>query len=628
LAAVAHAGLPLEQWRDLLAGGPRVACFLPDPSAFYELTAGLGGNVELLDTGEAVNRWMHAVRASLVDLDACFEGTEGDPLWQASDLAERNPSVCGVNYLACAWLAGIEALSTPRQPIVFVVGHSGLGLALLREAEKLGYRTDWRHPDRWVHAWPGLAGFWRKARLLWGGIKERWRHLRQLRERKACLDRMGFPRPGPGVRDRLVAVWAGASTFPPAAPLRRDPYYGSLPGHLRDRGERTLFLAVPLSWVDSFEDIARSAKASPEEVFLPEHCMGTGQALLDALRTLVWKPRQTRPFLLAGRDASWLLRDALWEERSKARQMQALQFMHVAPGLASLGVRPRGLLHLYENQPWEKLLRMGVRRSFPDCPCTGYMHAPFSRNYISFLPSKKDRDSGNMPDRLVTPGRAWVDIMGREGLPPERLFEGPSLRLGHLFPACPAGMGLSEGSVAQESVENSAGSKGVAVLMAGSMDLHEFGAAVRFLLPGALRAFPELRAWVKPHPKAPARELAALRSEVLPGGACFTTRPADELLPLVDAVLHCGSTLALEALCLGKHPVFLAPPAGLDMDKLDWFPGAGLSIRTSGQLASAMRAIAGESPAQARARWARGRQILQDLFNPVSEGSLKVFLQH
>jgi hypothetical protein len=624
LAAVVHASLPPESWKDLLPGHPRLACFLTNPAAFHRLVKSLDMQAEFLDTGEAVNRWMGTIRSSLVNLDIAFDGTENDPLWQASDLAERNPSICGLNHLACVWLAGVEALSSVRGPVILVVEHSGLGLVLLREARKLGYRAVWRHPNRMVQAWPSLAEPWRWSRLLWAGVRNRWNHLLDFTKRKAALARIGPRLPVPGKRDRLVALWADASTFPPKEHLREDAYYGCLPGLFRDKGERTLYLALSLCWVDPFDAIVRTAAATAEETILPEQCLGIGQALSACLRTLFWRPRMARRLLLDGRDATWLLRDALHEVRAGIRQTEALHFLHVGRYLERLGVRPDALMHLYENQPWEKTLRMGIKRAFPGISCTGYMHAPFSRNYIGFLPSRKDVEAGNIPDLLVTPGRAWLDIMLREGMPAGKLAEGPSLRHGHYHAACQA----QHAAVNASPGGTSARRESLAVLLAGPMDMRKFEADIGFVLAGAMSSLPRLRALLKPHPKAASLELASVQKRPLPGGACLTGKPAPELLPIVDAVLHSGSTLALEALCLGKNPIFLGSPAGLDMDKLDWFPGVSQTVRTPAELTDALRALSLETASQAQARRERGKDVLKQLFNPASSALLDIFFQH
>lgn len=622
LAAFIDAGLAPRHWLDLFENGTSVAYLGQDTSLRQSVLAACAGRARHIDLGEALNRRAEAVREDFINLDRHVRHTERDILWQASDLAERNPFTSPLYHDVCARLAGEELLRNAHGRVLVFVENPALAQELARAARELGWRTLRRTGNALADRFPFFDGLRRGWRLFCDGLANRAAHLESLRRKKAALAALAASGRDPWARlangvDILLTVWADTVTFPPGEPKSRDPYWGELPGFLHGRNLRTAWLASPADWVEPYADIAGAVAASPEASLLPEDCHTLARARWDALHTLFWRPRLKAPFRIGGRDMTALFRDAVRQERSKPRQMTALAYLRIGPALRAKGIEIREVLHLYENQPWEKCLRAGFRRAYPTTRLSACQHVPFSRLYPSFHPSHRDAAAGLLPDRLIVPGPFWVDALARSGYPARRLVCGPALRLGYLFKNT-TGAGTC-----------GSGRAGLTVLAVGAMDPVEIKDMLFRLLAPAVEAVEGVRVLVKFHPRmdaTPKRELLDRLDQL--GGDRFevTCRPMEELLPVSEVVFYTSSGVCYEALNLGRRTVFASTEGRLDIDKLDWLPGLARKARTPADAESLIREALLETAEDAKSRGAACQEAASRFFNPPCEQGLSLFL--
>src|SRR5262249_1327461 len=135
-----------------------------------------------------------------------------------------------------------------------------------------------------------------------------------------------------------------------------------------------------------------------------------------------------RKLVMGDVDVSPIL--ALWltKEFIGSRAVAAGLFADLAHELYKRGIRPRALIYTYENQPWEKVMLLGFRRSLPETLLIGVQHAPLAEQYFSGHPSRLQWEDGTAPDVLVAMGEEFRGRLIDGGAPAERVVVGGALR--------------------------------------------------------------------------------------------------------------------------------------------------------------------------------------------------------
>ena len=557
-------------WNHIAKDGGRVYLFVRDRATSSHVAASLPEDLRPAPVGDELNAVAHRIANEVIDLDSRVLKIRASRLWDASDLGERNPLVSRFFFHCCATIALLESLERKEQPIVIVddpdvgvmlvdagrrAGHSVLDLCHRKKPQSVLARLLPRRVRTAVSALrvrlDGLARLVRERRVLNAACKDRSDSLAQLRNVEI-----------------LLVTWGRSATFPPGEPLTHDPYYGPFPGFLRQRCGRLGYLANPTGWIDPFSDIAKNTAQSADPIILLHHCITPLDAVRAAFLTLFFPLIVRRTLHIAGHDLSPVLRLALHYELVRWRQTWALLYDRVGKAMHACGVRPKLVVHLYENQPWEKLLRAGIRRHLPETRIGAFQHAPFAELYLSQFASRRDIAQDLLPDRLFTIGQAARQQLAARGYPEVRLKIGGAWRFERLF-ALESGRSSTEPNKGTERT----------VLCCTSIDYSES----EELLEKAVRAARGLhntRLLVNFHPATNSAfretlKATAERQELNSEGVQFTEQAARDLLPDVDAVLYHSSAVAYEALAIGIPIIFVGRDVEIDIDKVE----AGLSIR-------------------------------------------------
>jgi len=610
---LAAAGVAPERLADLARGADavRVLYLGADAKHRRERERGLARSLphaQFLAAGELVNAAAARIRDDFIQLDAHIRAPERDPFWQYSDTAERNPYSSALFFNCCAALAALDAARTGPGLLLLLVEDPGLAGPLEGILRSRGL-------DCAAEGLPRKSVLARALGDLRGALRERAGFVRQfLATRRLLRSVPGRRLPARGERpDALLVTWATRRSFGPG-PKDTDIYFGELPGRLRAQGLRVAYLCMPLSWVESEAEIIAALAQSPETTFLPEDCLGLGDILGLAVRSLFWRPRLDSPVLLGGADLSPLVERSLAGDRMGRRLPWAARMRCVGRWLARRGVVPTAVFFPFENQPWEKALRQGLREHLPAARLCGFQHVPFSRLYLSYYPSRRELRANLLPDLLFVTGPAWREIFTAHGWDARRVRLAPALRLDYLH------------AVAGRTGGTAAG--GAEIVVAGAMDFLEMYEALACKIFPAARFEPRARVVVKFHPRM-SRELVdalrrVLREEAGAEGGAYVVSGEDMgvLVRRVAAVAYQSSGVGYEALCAGAEPIFLSSETALDVDPMDWFPEAGSRARSPEELGARIVAACAGGPEDRERRRAVARRVLARAFLPVNEANL------
>jgi hypothetical protein len=448
----------------------------------------------------------------------------------------------------------VEWVARSGRYLVVVDDHE-FGHVLLQQAKSRGWNAGWLASGR---------GFGLRERAIAGremlahalqGARRRVSAIRRFLARKAQLAWRRRQRP---LRldelrqaDVLLTVWGRANTFPQDQNLMEEFNFGHLPDLLRKAGFIVAYLVYPLTYVSPFRTIVANTIAAREPVALIEDFIPWWAIIAAAFAG--WRlPHQIGQLQVLGIDATDLLRLEARRDRRLSVGVEATLLAHVGRGLARQGIRPKTLLHLYEAQPWEKLLAHGVRQHLPSTRIAGVQHAPFAWNYLSFFPSRESLGQASIPDLLLTSGEAYAQWFQNAGVAPDHLGVVGALRYEiAAHEQVPSGRAVlcCTGIEIDEAVE-------LATKAAVAVEGTGIPLIVNFH-PVTDEAF---RATVRDRVRAAVRQAFE--------DITFSPEPMRKLIERAGTVLYMSSAACFEAVLARRRAIYVTRDLALDYDKL------------------------------------------------------------
>jgi hypothetical protein len=269
-------------------------------------------------------------------------------------------------------------------------------------------------------------------------------------------------------------------------------------------------------------------------------------------------------------------------EWSKPRQLWALTF-HAAGRLIARRSAVRVVMHPYENQPWEKELRLGLGT----IEVVAWQHTPMSVNWFPAFPSRRDLAGPLLPDRLVTHGEHWRRLFAAHGYDPSSLDVRPPVRYEHL------GELHAQPGAATVLVAGSIGWSETLELVSKAIDA----------LAGTGR-----RIVVKLHPKMGGQQaafvaaLCAARGAPLPDELELASGGIAEALADAGVVLYNATSVGYEAIAAGIPAVFVRSDISFDADPVPAESTVVRRARTPEEIREAVSAPLDEAAAAALLR--------------------------
>jgi hypothetical protein len=418
--------------------------------------------------------------------------------------------------------------------------------------------------------------------------------------RRTLRSRLSERSPTPDI-DVLLVTWADPHTFEAHRPLDVETYYGDLPRALRDAGRRVGYLANPASWVFPFDEILANVETAADVALLPEQAVRVRDAVRIALGSLLSPAAPKQRFVIDGVDLTPILIDELRREWVKPRQLWALQFACVGHMLARRA-KPSLVLHPYENQPWEKALRIGLRRTLPETEVVGIQHTPVSERWFACFPSRRDIAARAIPDLCVTIGPYWRRLFEAHGYPPETLEVAPPLRF--------------ELPALEDRVRPAESNR--TVLVACSIGISDSLEIV--VKAGQALDSLELTILVKLHPKMGmsqsdfARRLAQI-DERTAAAVEYVGGSVADVLPRVGLVIYNTTSVSYEALAAGLPILFVSSDFSFDADPVPTHAPGHMSGSSAAEIRTAAERVLAEMPDVRHARRAAARAFLADAFS-------------
>lgn len=561
--------------------------------------------LERIVTADATMDAARALRAPYLDAIGSLSRINHSLEWWGSYLAAKQPYP-SVYPRLCALAAARELVSdgtlvicsTPAQLqdlASLLQGTRARGVALgslRRRAPASALRIAWPALRAFGDHAPGVA----RDIVSSAGPRARFAIQRVAGHRRRTLADVGAGRLPPLAGDGtvLLVTWIDPRCFGSDGEYR-DPHLGPLGQMLSERGLRVARVVKPLLH-SPLADVARALIASGEAAAFSDLYVSATDWRSCERRVGRAHPAIPSDLQVGGVPFARLARE-YYHEHTRA-QVEALSHDALVRNLVATGIQPELIVLPWEGHPWEQVLIGAVRERMPQAKVVGYDNLNFSRLALSLYPSRLDVDIRPLPDRVVTNGETFAEVLRASEFPSERVRVGCALRHADQNPVPRAASG-DEGFV----------------LAAGSIDVAQ---SIEMIRKGAAAFGDTLLARL--HPASDARAIRA----ALPPGIRYSDEPLGALLPRARLMLYTYSVVPYEALAAGVPPIFVRSEVMLDLDQLDPTPDVRWVARTTEELRAASRRI--ESMPDRPAWERRARQVVASALAPIRPGCVEPFL--
>ncbi len=290
--------------------------------------------------------------------------------------------------------------------------------------------------------------------------------------------------------------------------------------------------------------------------------------------------------------------------------VQLIQYLHyfATKNLSAL-VTLDTFLMTYENNPWERMCILAVKKYTSGVRILGYEHSVLPQASLNMFISSKEKLIVPLPDRILTVGRISMELMKKYG-------DYSSIEV---FPTC---------ALRYEYLSNTkkiprSTTKRILVILDGVKQTGQF---VDYLLK-EMKALLDYQFIFRTHPMLPWDSLSArygYHFEKLPNVFLSNQALPDELKS-VDIVMYWQSTVALEALSLGKPLVNFSPDSMLSYDPLYGQSSLKWIVKQGDSLGVVLGQIYSLSDEAFEVQYKQAKAFIGEYFYPVTKEDLRAF---
>lgn len=212
----------------------------------------------------------------------------------------------------------------------------------------------------------------------------------------------------------------------------RDLFFGGLPDYLKSKEIEFIILAGILT---DYKKMILEIKRVKGFLIIPqEYFIGYLDYAKAVIASFINKPKIKRPLEFCGLEATDLLRERLKKDYEQNEISKNLAYYHYIKNLLKK-IKVNTFTFTFENQAWEKMAIIALRRYSPSTKIIGYTPVAISQSCLSYFYSKEEESIISLPDKVLTIGNEPRLILSSNGnyINKLELSEGCALRYEHLF---------------------------------------------------------------------------------------------------------------------------------------------------------------------------------------------------
>lgn len=388
----------------------------------------------------------------------------------------------------------------------------------------------------------------------------------------------------------------------------RDAFFGPLPDHLAKRQQDFVIVGGIIG--DYRSIVKRIAKNSdwviiPQELFLKY--MDPIRVVFGVYRNRI---RLNDRIYLEGLDTTDILKQNIGQDfRSVGTLRNYIYYFWMKKLIETVKVDT--FTTTCENNPWERMCTLALKRYSPETMILGYQHTVVPQASANMFVSEYEKDVMPMPDKILTVGRTSKGIIERYGAyEPGKIEESCALRFEYLFDIETRPRGRSNQ---------------ILVALEGVFDVYHL---VNYVLR-ELKEATNYRVKIRSHPALPLQNIRHMLDYDLAAFPHVYLSENTSLQEDIDEsgiVIYWGSTVALEALLMGKPIIHFDSGDILSYDPL--FESSHLKwiVNVNENLPNMIENIYGLTDEEFELQLSRAKDYLDDYFYGVTEERLDKFM--
>ncbi|MHB8108397.1 MAG: glycosyltransferase family protein [Syntrophorhabdaceae bacterium] len=386
----------------------------------------------------------------------------------------------------------------------------------------------------------------------------------------------------------------------------KDTFFGSLPDFLKNT-EKVLILADILGDVSH---VVKKIRECRSHVIVPlEMFLSVRDVMHAVVEILLTKISLTQKYLFFGYDVTDIVKGEL---KRTCNGIPFYQYLHRAmiKGLVKK-IKVETFLFTYENNPWEKMCMMAIRKYSQATKTIGYQHSVVPQASANAFISQYEADIIPTPDRILTVGEKPKKIMEKYGY----------FKNGKIEPACALRFEYLFRSKAYTRKKEGH----ILLALEGLDETHRLMNYAMTQLKG--NSYFQVR--YRTHPEMPInkfeKRLVFPLNEVPNFHLTGNVLLKDDL-KWADVVLYWGSTVSLEALISGRPIIRYNMDTVLDNDPLFECNHLKWVVTDTMSLSETIEQIYRLDDESYFKAWTMAKQYLSDYFFPVTPERMKLFL--
>lgn len=389
--------------------------------------------------------------------------------------------------------------------------------------------------------------------------------------------------------------------------LPTDTYFGRLPAHLSNPDHAVVVFG------DTSDGLPPKEAAQHNGISQGALTVGSFVTTLGIIKAFVRALSSGPPLGQAMADEQPYLR-RLVKRDIQANMSPIVYGLILEHALTNLvgQLRPTRLMHMCENNPWERACAQAVRSVTPQPELIGYMHCAVLPSHTKIIITDEEKEVRPRPSLVICTGDRARDILVRVGgHSPEEVVAGCALRQEYLS-------GVPCRSNLRRPIKN------VLVVLEALPNMCN---VVKFVHQ-ALDGVDDIKTIIRPHPTYPFRRTLAEAGLSLSDFTTITVSDQGSLLEefdRTDLVIYKGSTSAMEAGYIGIPLVHIKLPNLLTDDPLFEVPYLKQVVETPEELVPAIRKISLMDDQEFTQQHTALRGYIEEYLTMPDENSMQAF---
>ncbi len=522
--------------------------------------------------------------------------------WWATDIASKNRFTSRLPFLLHQFLTIVEEIHGKKFEHLIVLNPSWVILDSLRkvlEGDQLKYVCIGNFRAKWKEI--GRSWLRRFSAVFYNTLRASFRkYYTQKKLKQRIRESRSYNKPF-----YVVKTFIYDHSFSKNAAYQ-DVFFGSLPESIKKNQPLLIYANILGGYKYCIDRISEcsSHMILPIEAFLLYR--DTFKGLIEFLFCRI---RFKKEVLFFGYDVTDIINHELFRTHNGIPYYQFLHYWSTKRLLQDLTVGTFALT--YENNPWEKMCIMALREYSPKTKIIGYQHTVVPQASANMFLSRNERDVVPIPDRILTVGEVPKEIMTRYS----------SYEEGKIEISC----GLRFEYLSHLTLSKRKRSGHILVALEGIFEVYNL---VNYVLRELIGS-DEYQVIVRTHPVLPLKQFAHKLIHPLNDIKNFSISGSLSLkddIEWADLVIYWGSTVALEALSMGKPVINFETDSILSYDPLFECRHLKWVVSEKNSLKNTINEIYSMDDGRFADEQIKAKAYLNRYFFPVTEEGLSKFL--